>query len=193
MRRKTQPSGTARQPRPWMLPRSCNPSRRRPRTSFSFWGMVSGPGLSSPWGPHSPGTQGCLQTQASPGDSGLTRCVPSGMGVPTVTATRILKGQMNGKPGPETPLAMDRFPYLALSKVRLGAPGWVWDQEPGQKGRAQECSEVGPGGREEGPRVWASTADRAEGVSAPRHTTWTDRCQTAQAPLPPTSAGSRPI
>ena len=121
-----------------MLPRSCNPSRRRPRTSFSFWGMVSGPGLSSPWGPHSPGTQGCLQTQASPGDSGLTRCVPSGMGVSTVTATRILKGQMNGKLGPETPLAMDQFPYLALSKVRLGAPGWVWDQEPGQKGRAQE-------------------------------------------------------
>uniref|UniRef100_A0A8D1MMW8 Alkaline phosphatase n=1 Tax=Sus scrofa TaxID=9823 RepID=A0A8D1MMW8_PIG len=40
-----------------------------------------------------------------------------GMGVPTVTATRILKGQMNGKPGPETPLAMDRFPYLALSKT----------------------------------------------------------------------------
>uniref|UniRef100_A0A8D1BJ77 Alkaline phosphatase n=1 Tax=Sus scrofa TaxID=9823 RepID=A0A8D1BJ77_PIG len=100
-----------------MLPRSCNPSRRRPRTSFSFWGMVSGPGLSSPWGPHNPGTQGCLQTQASPGDSGLTRCVPSGMGVSTVTATRILKGQMNGKPGPETPLAMDQFPYLALSKT----------------------------------------------------------------------------
>uniref|UniRef100_A0A8C3VUG1 alkaline phosphatase n=1 Tax=Catagonus wagneri TaxID=51154 RepID=A0A8C3VUG1_9CETA len=31
--------------------------------------------------------------------------------------TRILKGQMNGRPGPETPLAMDRFPYLALSKT----------------------------------------------------------------------------
>ncbi|XP_032336394.1 LOW QUALITY PROTEIN: intestinal-type alkaline phosphatase [Camelus ferus] len=40
-----------------------------------------------------------------------------GMGVPTVTATRILKGQMSGKPGPETPLAMDQFPYLALSKT----------------------------------------------------------------------------
>ncbi|XP_032609731.1 intestinal-type alkaline phosphatase [Hylobates moloch] len=40
-----------------------------------------------------------------------------GMGVPTVTATRILKGQKNGKLGPETPLAMDRFPYLALSKT----------------------------------------------------------------------------
>ncbi|XP_004637453.1 intestinal-type alkaline phosphatase [Octodon degus] len=40
-----------------------------------------------------------------------------GMGVPTVTATRILKGQMQGQLGPETPLAMDRFPYMALSKT----------------------------------------------------------------------------
>uniref|UniRef100_A0A5F9C658 Alkaline phosphatase n=1 Tax=Oryctolagus cuniculus TaxID=9986 RepID=A0A5F9C658_RABIT len=40
-----------------------------------------------------------------------------GMGVSTVTATRILKGQMTGNLGPETPLAMDHFPYLALSKT----------------------------------------------------------------------------
>nr|XP_042115601.1 intestinal-type alkaline phosphatase isoform X2 [Peromyscus maniculatus bairdii] len=40
-----------------------------------------------------------------------------GMGVPTVTATRILKGQLEGQLGPETPLAMDRFPYMALSKT----------------------------------------------------------------------------
>ncbi|XP_051009618.1 intestinal-type alkaline phosphatase [Acomys russatus] len=40
-----------------------------------------------------------------------------GMGVPTVTATRILKGQLNGHLGPETPLAMDRLPYMALSKT----------------------------------------------------------------------------
>ncbi|XP_069435588.1 intestinal-type alkaline phosphatase-like [Ovis canadensis] len=40
-----------------------------------------------------------------------------GMGVSTVTAARILKGQMAGKPGPETPLAMDKFPYMALSKT----------------------------------------------------------------------------
>ncbi|MEJ1272146.1 hypothetical protein NN561_002994 [Cricetulus griseus] len=43
-----------------------------------------------------------------------------GMGVPTVTATRILKGQLEGHLGPETPLAMDSFPYMALSKVRTG-------------------------------------------------------------------------
>ncbi|XP_040828358.1 intestinal-type alkaline phosphatase-like [Ochotona curzoniae] len=40
-----------------------------------------------------------------------------GMGVSTVTATRILKGQLNNKLGPETPLTMDEFPYLALSKT----------------------------------------------------------------------------
>ncbi|XP_054426595.1 intestinal-type alkaline phosphatase-like [Pteronotus mesoamericanus] len=40
-----------------------------------------------------------------------------GMGVPTVTAARILKGQMNGKLGPESPLAMDQFPYTALAKT----------------------------------------------------------------------------
>jgi alkaline phosphatase len=40
------------------------------------------------------------------------------MGVSTVTAARILKGQMEGKSGEETVLAMDSFPYLALSKVQ---------------------------------------------------------------------------
>ncbi|XP_062411953.1 intestinal-type alkaline phosphatase [Sardina pilchardus] len=40
-----------------------------------------------------------------------------GMGVTTVTAARILKGQMAGKTGEETSLAMDTFPYLALSKT----------------------------------------------------------------------------
>uniref|UniRef100_UPI00358EF87B alkaline phosphatase-like isoform X1 n=1 Tax=Myxine glutinosa TaxID=7769 RepID=UPI00358EF87B len=40
-----------------------------------------------------------------------------GMGLPTVTAARILKGQQIGKPGEETKLAMDRYPYVALSKT----------------------------------------------------------------------------
>ncbi|XP_030044375.1 intestinal-type alkaline phosphatase-like [Microcaecilia unicolor] len=40
-----------------------------------------------------------------------------GMGVPTVTATRILSGQLEGKSGEETQLTMDKFPYLALSKT----------------------------------------------------------------------------
>ncbi|KAM8953079.1 intestinal-type alkaline phosphatase-like [Pelodytes ibericus] len=40
-----------------------------------------------------------------------------GMGIPTVTATRILSGQQQGKLGEENELAMDRFPYVALSKT----------------------------------------------------------------------------
>ncbi|XP_061112919.1 alkaline phosphatase-like [Conger conger] len=40
-----------------------------------------------------------------------------GMGIPTVTAARILKGQLSGHSGEETELEMDKFPYLALSKT----------------------------------------------------------------------------
>ncbi|KAK9519436.1 hypothetical protein VZT92_022166 [Zoarces viviparus] len=40
-----------------------------------------------------------------------------GMGVSTVTAARILRGQMEGGSGEETMLAMDTFPYVALSKT----------------------------------------------------------------------------
>ncbi|XP_040190415.1 alkaline phosphatase, tissue-nonspecific isozyme [Rana temporaria] len=40
-----------------------------------------------------------------------------GMGVPTVTATRILKGQLAGQPGEETQLEMDKFPHVALAKT----------------------------------------------------------------------------
>lgn len=39
------------------------------------------------------------------------------MGVSTVTAARILKGQLRHSPGEETRLEMDKFPYVALSKV----------------------------------------------------------------------------
>lgn len=39
------------------------------------------------------------------------------MGVSTVTAARILDGQMNGKPGEENRLSFEAFPYLALSKT----------------------------------------------------------------------------
>ncbi|XP_062832958.1 alkaline phosphatase isoform X1 [Anolis carolinensis] len=40
-----------------------------------------------------------------------------GMGVPTITAARIYKGQMAGNSGEETVLAMEKFPYVALSKT----------------------------------------------------------------------------
>lgn len=39
------------------------------------------------------------------------------MGVSTVTAARILKGQLSGHYGEEGQLEMDKFPYVALSKV----------------------------------------------------------------------------
>ncbi|KAG8445037.1 hypothetical protein GDO86_009976 [Hymenochirus boettgeri] len=40
-----------------------------------------------------------------------------GMGIPTVTATRILSGQLEGMLGEEYELTMDKFPYTALSKT----------------------------------------------------------------------------
>ncbi|NXX19386.1 PPBT protein, partial [Podargus strigoides] len=40
-----------------------------------------------------------------------------GMGVSTVTATRILKGQLQNGKGEESLLEMDKFPYVALAKT----------------------------------------------------------------------------
>ena len=40
-----------------------------------------------------------------------------GMGIATVTAARILEGQLRGEPGEENVLAFERFPYTALSKT----------------------------------------------------------------------------
>jgi alkaline phosphatase len=41
-----------------------------------------------------------------------------GMGVSTVTAARIYQGQKQGKPGEENWLSFEKFPHVALSKVR---------------------------------------------------------------------------
>ena len=49
--------------------------------------------------------------------------VGDGMGVSTVTASRILEGQMNGKPGEENRLSFEAFPYTAYSKT------YSWDQQ----------------------------------------------------------------
>ena len=49
--------------------------------------------------------------------------VGDGMGVSTVTAARILEGQLNGKPGEENRLSFEHFPNLALSKT------YSWDQQ----------------------------------------------------------------
>ena len=43
--------------------------------------------------------------------------VGDGMGVSTVTAARILDGQLRGESGEENKLSFEKFPYLALSKV----------------------------------------------------------------------------
>lgn len=43
--------------------------------------------------------------------------VGDGMGISTVTATRIHAGQLQGKPGEEHRLAWDQLPYVALSKT----------------------------------------------------------------------------
>jgi alkaline phosphatase len=49
--------------------------------------------------------------------------VGDGMGVSTVTASRILDGQMKGNPGEENRLFFETLPYLALSKT------YSWDQQ----------------------------------------------------------------
>lgn len=51
------------------------------------------------------------------------------MGVSTVTAARILKGQLQNRKGEESLLEMDKFPYVALAKVSprgrtLAPAGW---------------------------------------------------------------------
>lgn len=40
-----------------------------------------------------------------------------GMGVTTITAARILKGQLQNRTGEETVMAMDTFPYVGMAKV----------------------------------------------------------------------------
>ncbi|XP_073512187.1 alkaline phosphatase-like [Phyllobates terribilis] len=40
-----------------------------------------------------------------------------GMGISTITAARILRGQMKGDPGESSRLEMETFPYVALSKT----------------------------------------------------------------------------
>lgn len=49
--------------------------------------------------------------------------VGDGMGISTVTASRILEGQLAGKTGEENRLFFEKFPYLGLSKT------YSWDQQ----------------------------------------------------------------
>lgn len=43
--------------------------------------------------------------------------VGDGMGMSTVTAARILRGQLNGNSGEENMLEFEKFPHIGLSKV----------------------------------------------------------------------------
>ena len=43
--------------------------------------------------------------------------VGDGMGISTVTAARILEGQLRGESGEENQLSFEKFPYVALSKT----------------------------------------------------------------------------
>jgi alkaline phosphatase len=49
--------------------------------------------------------------------------VGDGMGISTLTAARILEGQLNGRTGEENRLSFEDFPYAALSKT------YTWDQQ----------------------------------------------------------------
>ncbi|XP_053379760.1 alkaline phosphatase, tissue-nonspecific isozyme-like [Mercenaria mercenaria] len=44
--------------------------------------------------------------------------IGDGMGPTTVTAARILRGQLNNRPGEESVLAFEEFPNVALSKTK---------------------------------------------------------------------------
>uniref|UniRef100_A0A8C5G403 Alkaline phosphatase n=1 Tax=Gouania willdenowi TaxID=441366 RepID=A0A8C5G403_GOUWI len=58
-----------------------------------------------------------LQTLNTNKAKNLILFLGDGMGVPTVTAARILKGQLNGQSGEETRLEMDKFPFVSLAKT----------------------------------------------------------------------------
>lgn len=74
---------------------------------------------------------------------------------------------MNGKLGPETPLAMDKFPYMALAKVRKGwvASGCSTPQRWGCLGNLVGGKAPGELGPELGAQglgmIWVSVPERS--------------------------------
>ncbi|WP_137719082.1 alkaline phosphatase [Methylobacillus flagellatus] len=68
--------------------------------------------------------------------------VGDGMGISTVTAARILDGQMKGKPGEENRLFFETFPHLALSKT------YSWDQQTSDSAPTMTAMVTGYKGRE---------------------------------------------
>ena len=68
--------------------------------------------------------------------------VGDGMGVSTVTAARILDGQIKGKTGEENSLSFEAFPNLALSKT------YSWDQQTSDSAPTMTAMVTGYKGRE---------------------------------------------
>ena len=58
-----------------------------------------------------------LKTSNSRKAKNVILFIGDGMGVSTVTAARILEGQLKGQPGEENSLSFERFPHVALSKT----------------------------------------------------------------------------
>jgi alkaline phosphatase len=68
--------------------------------------------------------------------------VGDGMGISTVTAARILEGQMAGRMGEENRLSFEKFPYLALSKT------YSWDQQTSDSAPTSTAMVTGYKGRD---------------------------------------------
>jgi alkaline phosphatase len=68
--------------------------------------------------------------------------VGDGMGISTVTAARILEGQMRGQPGEENRLSFESFPNLALSKT------YSWDQQTSDSAPTMTAMSTGYKARE---------------------------------------------
>ena len=87
--------------------------------------VVNGPESVADW--FKAGEEAIQRRKAAPVDNRPARnvilFVGDGMGISTITAARILEGQLRGKPGEENLLAFVRFPYTALSKT------YSWDQQ----------------------------------------------------------------
>jgi alkaline phosphatase len=60
---------------------------------------------------------------AGPPAKNVILFVGDGMGISTLTAARILEGQLKGRPGEENRLSFETLPYVALSKT------YSWDQQ----------------------------------------------------------------
>jgi len=68
--------------------------------------------------------------------------VGDGMGISTVTAARILEGQLAGRPGEENRLSFENMPYAALSKT------YSWDQQTADSAPTMTAMATGHKARE---------------------------------------------